>query len=288
MIEKTLLIGNQGRFKSAGGADIYHQCWLPDGRPKAALLIVHGLAEHSGRYENIVNHFVPRGYAVYGLDHLGHGRSDGRRVYVDRFHDFLDPIKTYCDIIRKRQPDIPMYLVGHSLGGLIGAAYLLEHPHGFCGAILSGPAVKIPENTALITILAGKLLSVLIPRFGLLQLEADGVCRDPAVVEAYKEDPLVHSGKVTARLASEMLKTMRYVTAKAAGIELPVLIVHGGEDRIVDPDSAQMLYDGIGSEDKTLKIYEGLYHEVFNEPEREHVLGDVEEWLEDRIEEDRA
>jgi alpha-beta hydrolase superfamily lysophospholipase len=134
-----------------------------------------------------------------------------------------------------------------------------------------------------VTIFAGKLLSALLPRAGLIALEAEGVCRDPAVVEAYVNDPLVYTGKATARLGAELLKSMAHITAEAGKITLPVLIVQGGADRLVDPAGARMLYDAVGSADKTLRVYDGFYHEVFNEPEHEQVLGDVEEWLEKRL-----
>jgi acylglycerol lipase len=270
----------EGTFKGVRDADIYYQYWLPEDEPKAVLLIVHGLAEHSGRYMNVVNHFVPLGYGVYGLDHLGHGRSDGTRVYVERFEDYTDTLKIYSDMVRQWQPDKPFFLVGHSMGGLIGALYLLDHQAELAGAVLSGPCVKVPDNVSPVTVLLGRLLSALMPRAELLGLEAEGVCRDPAVVEAYVNDPLVHTGKTTARLAAELLKAMARVTAEATRITLPILLVQGSADRLVDPHGAQMLYDTASSGDKQIEIYEGFYHEVFNEPEHNQVLRDVETWLE--------
>jgi acylglycerol lipase len=270
----------EGTFKGVRDADIYYQCWLPEDEPKAILLIVHGLAEHSGRYMNVVNYFVPLGYGVYGLDHLGHGRSDGTRVYVERFEDYTDTLKIYSDMVRQWQPDKPFFLVGHSMGGLIGALYLLDHQAELAGAVLSGPCVKVPDDVSPVTVLLGRLLSALMPRAGLLGLEAEGVCRDPAVVEAYVNDPLVHTGKTTARLAAELLRAMARVMAEADRITLPILLVQGSADRLVDPDGARMLYDTAGSGDKQIEIYEGFYHEVFNEPEHNQVLRDVETWLE--------
>lgn len=270
----------EGTFKGVRDADIYYQYWLPEDEPKAVLLIVHGLAEHSGRYMNVVNHFVPLGYGVYGLDHLGHGRSDGTRVYVERFEDYTETLKIYFDMVRQWQPDKPFFLVGHSMGGLIGALYLLDHQAELAGAVLSGPCVKVPDNVSPVTVLLGRLLSALMPRAELLGLEAEGVCRDPAVVEAYVNDPLVHTGKTTARLAAELLKAMARVTAEATRITLPILLVQGSADRLVDPHGAQMLYDTASSGDKQIEIYEGFYHEVFNEPEHNQVLRDVETWLE--------
>ena len=270
----------QGFFKGVRDANIYYQGWLPEDESKAVLLIVHGLAEHSGRYMNVVNHFVPLGYAVYGLDHLGHGQSDGTRVYVERFEDFTDTLKIYFDMVRVWQPDRPIFLVGHSLGGLISAVYLLDHQAELAGAVISAPVVKVPDSTSPMIILAGKLFSALAPKLGLIQLEAQGVSRDPAVVQAYVSDPLVYTGKTTARLAAELLQAMQRVTAEATEISLPILIVQGSADRLVDPGGARMLVDMLSSADKAIKIYDGFYHEVFNEPERAQVLSDVEAWLE--------
>jgi alpha-beta hydrolase superfamily lysophospholipase len=273
----------EGFFKGVRDANIYFQSWLPESEPKAVLLIVHGLAEHSGRYMNIINHFVPLGYAVFGIDHLGHGKSDGTRVYVKRFEDYTDMLKIYFDKIRCWQPGKPIFLVGHSMGGLISAVFLLDHQDELTGAVLSGAAVKVPNNITPAILVVGRMLSALMPRFGLIGLDAKGVCRDPAVVQAYVSDPLVFKGKTTARLAAEMLKAMRYVSAAATKITLPIMIVQGSADKLVDPAGAQMLHDLVSSADKEIRIYDGFYHEVFNEPEHDKVLRDVEIWLKSHL-----
>ena len=273
----------EGFFKGVRDANIYFQSWLPESEPRAVLLIVHGLAEHSGRYRNVVDHFVPLGYAVYGIDHLGHGKSDGKRVYVERFNDYTNTLKVYFDMIHGWQPDKPIFLVGHSMGGLISAVYLLDHQAELAGAVLSGAAVKVPNNITPAILLVGKMLSALIPRYGLIGLDVDGVCRDPVVVQAYVSDPLVHTGKTTARLAAEMLKAMQTISGQAAKITLPIIIVQGSADKLIDPAGAQMLYDAVSSADKEIRIYDGLYHEVFNEPEHDKVLRDIEIWLEAHI-----
>ena len=269
-----------GYFKGVRDTNIYYQYWLPEGEPKAILLVVHGLAEHSGRYMNVVNHLVPSGYAVYGIDHIGHGKSDGARVYVDRFQDYTKTLKDYFDMIREWQPKKPIFLIGHSMGGLISAAYLLEHQDEFSGAVLSGPSIKVPDNISKAMIFVGKMLSIIMPKAGLIQLDAEGVSRDPAVIDAYVNDPLVCTGKVTARLGAELLKTMQRVTEQATKIKLPIMIVQGSDDKLVDPSGAQLFYNLVGSRDKTIKIYNGFYHEVFNEPEHEQVLNDVKTWIE--------
>lgn len=278
-MEDTHVKHIEGFFKGVRDTNIYYQCWLPKNTPTAVLLVVHGLAEHSGRYMNLVNRLVPKGYAVYGIDHIGHGKSDGIRVYVDRFEEFTETLKTYVDMIKGWQPEKPIFLIGHSMGGLISAVFLLDHQAGLTGAILSGPSVKVPDNISPAVIVVGKILSALMPRLGLIGLEKEGVSRDQDVVQAYMNDPLVYKGKTTARLAAGMLKGMQRVSAEAAQITLPILIVQGGADRIVSPEGARMLYNAVSSADKSIQIYPGLYHEVFNEPEHDRVLNDVEIWL---------
>jgi alpha-beta hydrolase superfamily lysophospholipase len=183
-------------------------------------------------------------------------------------------------MIRDWQPEKLIFLIGHSMGGLISTAYLLEHQDELSGAVISGPAIKVPDNISQAIIFVGKMLSILMPKARLIGLDAEGVSRDPAVVDAYVNDPLVYTGKTTARLGAELLKTMQRVTKQAAVIRLPIMIVQGSDDKLVDPGGAQLLYDLVGSENKTVKIYDGFYHEIFNEPEHEQVLNDVQTWLE--------
>jgi alpha-beta hydrolase superfamily lysophospholipase len=223
------------------------------------------------------------GFAVYGIDHVGHGKSGGTRVYVKRFEDFTNMLKIYFDMVRNWQPEKPIFLAGHSMGGLISVAYLLDHQAELTGAVLSGPAIKVHETISSTAIFVGKVLSALVPKRGLIQLEAEGVSRDPTVVQAYVSDPLVCHGKITARLSAELVKTIRRVTAEANKITLPILILQGSADKLVDPEGAQMLYNTVSSTDKTIKIYDGLYHEVYNEPEHNQVLGEVKAWLETHL-----
>jgi acylglycerol lipase len=274
----------EGFLNENSDEHIYYQCWLPEGDLKAVLLVVHGLAEHCGRYMNVVNHFVPLGYGVYGFDFQGHGKSHGKRVFVNRFEDYTRTLSTFLDKVRTQHPEAPLFLVGHSMGSLVSAVFLLDRQEGFAGAILSGPgAVKVPDSISSATILAGKVFSVVMPKIGLIGLDTDGVSRDPSVVRAYVEDPLVHTGKTTARLAAEILKAMQRFPEEATRITLPILLLQGGGDKLVDPAGAQMLFETVQSSDKTLKMYDGLYHEIFNEPERDQVLGDMEGWLKSHL-----
>ena len=273
----------EGNFRGVRNLSVYTQAWLPEGDPKAAVLVVHGLGEHSGRYGNVVDALVPRGYAVYALDHIGHGKSEGGREVVERFEDFTDTLTTYLGMVKGWQPGKPVFLLGHSMGGLIACVYLLDHQAEFRGAVISAPAIKVGEAVPKATIVMGKILSVIAPKMGVLALDASGISRDPAVVAAYVNDPLVFHGKTPARLAAEMLKTMQRVSAEIGTIRLPFIAVQGSEDRLVDPGGAQMLYDGASSKDKTLKVYEGFFHEVCNEPECALVLDDIGAWLDAHV-----
>jgi len=272
---------NQGTFNGTKNQKLFYKYWLPDDpSPRAALLVVHGLAEHCGRYSNVVDYFVPRGYAVYGLDHVGHGQSEGLRVYVDHFNDFTDNVKIYFDMIRQWQPDLPIFIIGHSMGGLITTFYLFEHQDELQGAVLSAPLIKAGNETSTLMITLAKTFSKIWPKLPLAPVEAQGVSRDPVVVQAYIDDPLVYNGKITARLGVELVRAMQQVEMQAAVIKLPLLILQGSNDTLVNPAGAQKLYEQVSTSDKQIKIYPGLYHEIFNEPEHEQVLADVEMWLE--------
>ncbi len=270
----------EGFFKGVRDATIYYQAWLPDSEPRAVLLIVHGLGEHSGRYQNVVDQFVPRGFAAYSLDHFGHGKSEGRREIVLRFEDYTSTLQIYYKMVAGWQPGKPIFLLGHSMGGLIAVLYLIDHQADFKGAVISAPAIAAGESVTPVTLAMSKFLSRFAPGTGLLALDAKLISRDPQVVSAYVNDPLVFHGKTPARLAAEMLKGMMRANAELGKISLPFIVVQGGDDKLVDPRGAQMLYDRASSVDKTIKVYPGFYHEVFTEPERAQVLGEVGAWVE--------
>jgi acylglycerol lipase len=273
----------EGTFKGTCNVPIYYQAWIPEGEVKAILLIVHGLGEHCGRYTNVVDHFLPLNYAIYGLDHVGHGKSGGEREFIKSFDDYTCTLHEYYDLVKSKNPNSPIFLLGHSMGGLVVSYYLLTYQSDIKGAVISAPFVKIPDSISRTTIALAKVLSVIAPKAGIQKLDATGVSRSPEVVEAYISDPLVFHGKTPARWGGESLKAMLYVTEHADQIKQPFIVLQGEADRLVDPDGAKMLYEKASSDDKTLKTYPGLYHEVFNEPEREQVLRDVESWLSARL-----
>ncbi len=273
------MIHGEGFFNDAQGRPIFHQHWLPDDAPRAVAIFVHGLGDHSGRYTNLVNALAPLGFALYALDHIGHGKSAGQRVYVDSFDEYIVTLKQFYDMTTGWQPGLPIFLFAQSMGSLIAALFLTAYPQSVAGAILCSPAAKPPTSLGSATIALGRVASRLAPRVGVAALDASGVSRDPAVVAAYRNDPLVYTGKVTARLGAEILNSMQRLERDAPKITVPLLILQGTADRMVNPEGSELIYRLASSTDKELRRYEGLYHEVFNEPERDLVLHDVVEWL---------
>lgn len=273
----------QSTLSSNSGCRIYTQNWQPSDEPKAVLILVHGLAEHSNRYVGIANYFTEQGYAVYALDHEGHGHSQGLRGYINSFDDFLTTLDQYLNNIANQHPGKKLFLVGHSMGGVISSAYLLEHQQKLAGCILSGAALATGDVISPLQKVVLNTLSKVLPKLPVLQLEANDVCHDPAVVEAYKNDPHVFTGKIRVRLITEILRTADRVLKNAADISLPMLILHGGDDKMASPSGSEKLYAGISSSDKTLKIYPGLYHEIFLEPEKLEIYATIHTWLEQKL-----
>ncbi len=265
---------------SAGaGAKLHVTHWLPEGRPKAVVLLAHGYAEHAGRYAYVAKRLTDAGYAIYAVDHWGHGASDGEGGFVPRFSAFLDGMSELLTLVEVNHGDTPRLLLGHSMGGLIATLFLIERQQAFVAAALSGPAILPAEPPSRFTVWISRFLSRFFPRLGVLSLDATGVSRDPAVVAAYQADPLVYGGKIGARLGKEFMDAMAVAQADAPKIRLPILIQHGEADRLTAPAGSRYLFEHVSSVDKRLEIYPGLFHEIYNEPERDAVLGDLIAWF---------
>ncbi|MBM3154159.1 MAG: alpha/beta hydrolase [Chloroflexi bacterium] len=269
----------EGKFKGYNDLNIYYQCWEPEVSPKAVLLVAHGLAEHSGRYKNLVNYFVPKGYAVWAIDHRGHGKSEGMRSYVERFGEYLADLKTFFGIVRKEHKTDKIFLIGHSMGGTIATVYMIEHQKDFDGAILSGASLTQTAAVSPVLLALAGVISALMPKMGVTVLDASALSKDQAVVDAYVNDPLVFRGKVPARMGAELVRMWKALPEEMPKLNLPLLIMHGADDKLSSPEGSKILYEKVSSKDKTLKLYDGLYHEIFNEPEHKKVMADIESWL---------
>ncbi len=262
---------------------VFYRVWRAD-NPRATVLLAHGLGEHSGRYQHVADALVARGLSVWAPDHPGHGRSPGHRCHVKSFDDFYPALDALRDEIAAAHPDLPCYMIGHSMGGLIAGCYLVRRQARFAGGAFSGAAFEVPEPPGAVAIFINKLISALIPTLGVLQLDASEVSRDPEVVQRYMDDPLVHSGKISARLVVELFAAIADLAERRSGLTLPVLVMHGEADVMTPSGGSQRFYDAVGSQEKTLRLYPGLYHEIFNEPEQDQVIGELCDWLDARIE----
>ncbi len=269
----------RGTFSGVRGTPIAHREWLPDGEARGTVVIAHGINEHSGRYAHVAERLVRDAWLVGALDHRGHGLSGGRRAAVERFDDWVTDLDGYIRGVLTDLPR-PLFLLGHSLGGLISTVYALRHQDALDGLVLSSPSVLPPPRTSPAELRAGRLLSRWASNLPVVALRLDAVSRDPDVVRAYRDDPLVHLGRMRARTGAEALRAIAEVHRDISRLRLPLLTLQGTVDLLVDPGAARWVDGHTGSADHTLHIYQGLYHEVFNEPERDAVLDDLAGWLE--------
>ncbi len=274
---------DEGVFQGAGGIELYFRCRRPDGETRGVLAIVHGHGEHSGRYANVVDALVPRGYAVYGFDHRGHGRSPGRRGHIDSWAQYRGDVEAFLRLIESREPHRPVFLMGHSMGALVALDYLIHDSKGIRGAIISGAPIEPAGIAKPALVLMSRLLSRVCPRFPLrLALDTSALSRDEAVVRAYVDDPLVH-GRFTARWGTESLAAVARIKARAAEVDVPVLFVHGEADRLNLLIGIRDFFPKVASTDKTLRIYPEMFHEPHNDFGYDRYLSDLERWLTEHL-----
>ena len=273
-----------GNFTAQDGTSIYWKGWVPDNSPKAMVHVMHGYAEHIDRYGNVVNEILPAGYAVFGTDHRGHGKSQGKRGHVKSFQEFIDDERQFRrDVIKAKFPGVPYFVLGHSMGSLIAMNYVEQNADDIKGLVLSGtgsqPGTDIPKILLTLT----KILSKILPAVHVKSpLPPEFISRDMAVVKAYIDDPLVYN-VITPRLAHEMNRYVVIGAQNAFKIKIPVLIQLGSRDTAFS--GQKELFEMIGAKDKTIKQYEGLKHEVYNElvADRVKVLADLRSWLDRHV-----
>jgi alpha-beta hydrolase superfamily lysophospholipase len=270
-------------FDGVGGVRIVYDVWTPDTFPRGVVVLSHGYAEHARRYDHVAQRFGESGLFTYALDHRGHGRSGGKRVYLRDLSEYIDDFHTLVGIAASDHPGLKRVVLGHSMGGGVVFAYGVEHPDDYTAMVLSGPAVDAQDAVSPVMVFVAKALGKIVPGMPVEDLPTDAVSRDPAVVAAYNADPLVYHGKLPAGIARALMAVGETMPQRAAALTAPLLVVHGERDKLIPVAGSHRLLECVASEDAHLKVYPELYHEVFNEPERAVVLDDVASWIEVRI-----
>lgn len=274
---------SERNFDGVGGVRIVYDVWTPDAQPRGVVVLCHGYAEHARRYDHVAQRFGEAGLITYALDQRGHGRSGGKRVYLRDISEYTGDFHTLVGIAAAEHPQLPRIVVGHSMGGGVVFSYGVEHPDDYTAMVLSGPAVYAQEGVAPVMITVAKILGGLLPLLPVEKLPTEAVSRDPEVVAAYMADPLVHKGKLPAGIAKALIQVGETMPRRAGALTAPLLVVHGEQDKLIPVSGSRHLIECVGSDDAHLKVYPELYHEVFNEPERDLVLDDVVSWIEAKL-----
>jgi acylglycerol lipase len=273
---------HDAHFAGYDGLDLYQQCWLPDTGSTAVVVLVHGVNEHSGRYAQLAEALNHRGYAVYAMDLRGHGKSAGPRAEIRTFDEYLNDLAVFLDRVAQSEPEKPLFLFGHSMGGAIAALFAITRRPKLHGLVLSAPAVLVGGRVFPVLRHLAALFSRITPRLRLVRMGSRFISRDPEVVAQFKSDPLVFHGRFPVRTGAEILRAAKRIQAGAHQFDLPLLLLHGTGDIVTDCEGSRRLHLAATSHDKTLYLYEGLYHEIVSEPEKEKVIGDMIAWLDAR------
>lgn len=276
----TQSLANAAREESldgVGGLKIFVRSWRPSGQARAVVVICHGFNSHSGYFTWVAEQLTADGLAVYALDLRGRGRSDGERFFVEKFADYLSDIGTLMALAKSREPGLPVFLLGHSAGGVISSVYTLEHQSELAGFICESFAFQVPAPDFALAVLKG--LSHVAPHAHVLKLNNEDFSRDPDVVRTMNEDPLIANEVQPTLTVAEMVRADERLKREFPLFKLPVLILHGTLDKATKPSGSQLFYDKAGSTDKTLKLYEGYYHDLLNDVGKERVMADVKGWI---------
>lgn len=274
----------ESTYKAPDGVELYLQAWMPD-HPKASLLLVHGLGEHSGRYSVLAENLVSIGVSVFTFDGRGHGRSapNGPDAYFDSYLSYLEDIHALFEKAKNYQQSLPIFIYGHSMGGGFAAAYVLKYNPTLSGVILSSPAIMEDPKTPKILKSISGLISRFFPRLKALKLDPKGISKLKKEVQRYLDDPLVYKDAYPARTATEVFNMMKYIQEKASEFDQPVLLLHGTSDTLTNPEGSKLLFKKSNSIDKTLRLIPGGYHELINDTDSELVLQIIVNWLKEKI-----
>jgi alpha-beta hydrolase superfamily lysophospholipase len=277
-VDRTRIRRIEAQLPGARGEILFRREWRGPA-PQCSVLLVHGLAEHSGRYEHFGAWFAERGCAVHAYDQFGHGRSDGARGHLRRFSDFLDDLDGMLQFVREQDPELPTVLVGHSMGGLVVTTFASERTPDVAGVAISGAALTLSSDVSPRQITLANVLASVLPRVHLdAKIDPAGLSRSPEVVQAYCDDPLVFS-KVTLSFAKALFGAIRRSASAGSRIRVPMLLLHGEDDPICPVAGSRLLFSQFEPGRASLTTYPGLLHEIFNEPEHEQVFEDLLEWL---------
>lgn len=258
---------------------LYVTGWLVDDA-RAAILIVHGIGEHSGRYHHVIRALNRRGYSVFTYDQRGHGKSGGQRMHIDTPDVLPNDVGVVREDIDADVGELPLFLYGHSMGSLVALAYALDHQDALAGLILTGAPFDFDSSVSPLLLAVSKIANRLLPRMQALDLfSTKDLSRDPAVVKAYGDDPLNHHGRLSVRSGTSLFELLMRTRARLGELTVPLLLLHGAGDAVCPPTGSEMIYARAASADKTLTIYPELFHEIQNEPERDTVFADILSWL---------
>jgi acylglycerol lipase len=271
----------EGSFEGVEGVKIFTREWQPAGKPRAVVVISHGLNAHSGLYEWAAQQFTSNGLAVYALDHRGRGHSEGERFFVKRFADWTNDLATCIDIVKTREPGLPVFLLGHSAGGVIACAYALDHPDELAGLICEDFAYHVPAPDIALAIVKG--ISHVAPHAHVMKLKNEDFSRDPAVVAALNADPLIANESQPSETVAELVRADELLEKSFRRITLPLLILHGTADKVTKPSGSTEFYEKAGSSDKTLKLYEGHFHDLLADIGKQQVMEDIQAWIDARV-----
>ena len=270
-------------FRGHDGLSLFERSWTPAARPRAAVVLVHGLIEHGGCHAGTARELVRQGFSVHAMDLRGHGRSEGPRCDVRSFDQYLLDMDIFFDRARREEHDRPLFLMGNSMGGLIITLWAILRQPQISGLILSGPLLALADGLYPRLRHLTRVTAAVAPALRVTRIPFDWLASQPQVVNRFRDDPLVFHGCFTVRMAAEILRAMKNVSDRAACLSVPLLILHGSQDRICGPAGSRALYQKAGCADKTFRLYEGFYHEVFDEPERDRVLADLTAWLDRHV-----
>lgn len=268
-------------FEGTGGIAIFTRTWLPEGPPRAVVAICHGVNSHSGQYLWAAEQFAAAGFAVHALDLRGRGRSGGERFYVESIGDYVADLAALIARAKAEHPGLPVFLLGHSAGGVVSCSYALDHQAELAGLICESFAFKVYAPDFALAVLKG--VSLVLPHVPVLTLHNKDFSRDPAVVAALDADPLIAGEAQPAATVAALVRADERFEREFAAITLPVLILHGTADKATRPDGSQLFFDTAGSADKTLRLYEGHFHDLLNDYGREAVMADIIGWIEARL-----